>query len=670
MSYKLEPEDIGVNTATELSLTQIVEQAIKVNHGRRNVLKSGAGVAALSIFGLNACGSDGSVTAATPTSTEVAFSPSAASIGSQVVVPEGYVAEILYRWGDPCVAGSPEFVGDLSETSSVAEQQAGDNHDAINFFPFKNADGSERSDVGLLCINHEYINTEYYYNKLISDPAVSFTFEDARKGQAGHGVSVIEVMRNSNGTWQVNRNSTFNRRITGNTPIDISGPASGNALLQTAADPTGTRALGTLNNCGAGQTPWGTYITCEENFNGYFGWNDGAFTRNALETRYGITQTGFGYRWHESDPRFDISAAGNRNEPNRFGWVVEIDPFRPASTPKKRTALGRFKHENAELVIDPTTKKAVVYMGCDERFEYIYKFVSDAAYDESNMAANADILDAGTLYVAQFNDDGTAGDGVGVGTWVPLVFGNPGLTTADGFLDQGDLLVRTRQAASAVGATPMDRPEWLAANPNKPGEVFVTLTNNSSRTAAQEDEANPRASNIYGHIVRINETNADATGTSFDWNIFLLAGDAGQELFNSPDGLQFDRLGRLWVQTDGNFSNVGSYAGHGNNQMLVADLDAGTVERFLVGPDGCEVTGVSWTPDMRTMFVDIQHPGEIGGGPGHPNAINPATGVKYTEAELIANPTAFSTWPDGATASRPRPATVVVRRTDGGIIGT
>lgn len=670
MSYKLEPEDIGVNTATELSLTQIVEQAIKVNHGRRNVLKSGAGVAALSIFGLNACGSDGSVTAATPTSTEVAFSPSAASIGSQVVVPEGYVAEILYRWGDPCVAGSPEFAGDLSETSSVAEQQAGDNHDAINFFPFKNADGSERSDVGLLCINHEYINTEYYYNKLISDPAVTFTFEDARKGQAGHGVSVIEVMRNSNGTWQVNRNSTFNRRITGNTPIDISGPASGNALLQTAADPTGTRALGTLNNCGAGQTPWGTYITCEENFNGYFGWNDGAFTRNALETRYGITQTGFGYRWHESDPRFDISAAGNRNEPNRFGWVVEIDPFRPASTPKKRTALGRFKHENAELVIDPTTKKAVVYMGCDERFEYIYKFVSDAAYDESNMAANADILDAGTLYVAQFNDDGTAGDGVGVGTWVPLVFGNPGLTTADGFLDQGDLLVRTRQAASAVGATPMDRPEWLAANPNKPGEVFVTLTNNSSRTAAQEDEANPRASNIYGHIVRINETNADATGTSFDWNIFLLAGDAGQELFNSPDGLQFDRLGRLWVQTDGNFSNVGSYAGHGNNQMLVADLDAGTVERFLVGPDGCEVTGVSWTPDMRTMFVDIQHPGEIGGGPGHPNAINPATGVKYTEAELIANPTAFSTWPDGATASRPRPATVVVRRTDGGIIGT
>lgn len=670
MSYKLEPEDIGVNTATELSLTQIVEQAIKVNHGRRNVLKSGAGVAALSIFGLNACGSDGSVTAATPTSTEVAFSPSAASIGSQVVVPEGYVAEILYRWGDPCVAGSPEFAGDLSETSSVAEQQAGDNHDAINFFPFKNADGSERSDVGLLCINHEYINTEYYYNKLIGDPAVTFTFEDARKGQAGHGVSVIEVMRNSNGTWQVNRNSTFNRRITGNTPIDISGPASGNALLQTAADPTGTRALGTLNNCGAGQTPWGTYITCEENFNGYFGWNDGAFTRNALETRYGITQTGFGYRWHESDPRFDISAAGNRNEPNRFGWVVEIDPFRPASTPKKRTALGRFKHENAELVIDPTTKKAVVYMGCDERFEYIYKFVSDAAYDESNMAANADILDAGTLYVAQFNDDGTAGDGVGVGTWVPLVFGNPGLTTADGFLDQGDLLVRTRQAASAVGATPMDRPEWLAANPNKPGEVFVTLTNNSSRTAAQEDEANPRASNIYGHIVRINETNADATGASFDWNIFLLAGDAGQELFNSPDGLQFDRLGRLWVQTDGNFSNVGSYAGHGNNQMLVADLDAGTVERFLVGPDGCEVTGVSWTPDMRTMFVDIQHPGEIGGGPGHPNAINPATGVKYTEAELIADPTAFSTWPDGATASRPRPATVVVRRTDGGIIGT
>jgi uncharacterized protein len=667
MSYKLEPEDIGVNTAKELSLTEIVERAIKVNQGRRNVLKSGAGLAALSIFGLNACGSDGSVAATAPANTEVAFAAAAASSGSEVVVPNGYVAEILYRWGDPCVAGSPAFAGDLSETSAVAEQQSGDNHDAINFFPFKNADGSERSDVGLLCINHEYLNAEYYYDKVVSDSTVTFTFEDARKCQAAHGVSVIEVMRNSNGTWTVNRNSTFNRRIHGNTPIDISGPARGNVLMQTAADPTGTRALGTLNNCGAGQTPWGTYITCEENFNGYFGWTDTTFTRNALEARYGLSQNGFGYRWHESDPRFDISATGNRNEPNRFGWVVEIDPFRPASTPKKRTALGRFKHENAELVIDPTTKKVVVYMGCDERFEYVYKFVSDAAYDENNMAANADILDAGTLYVAQFNDDGTAGDGVGVGVWIPLVHGQNGLTTGNGYIDQADVLIRTRQAASTVGATPMDRPEWLAANPNKPGEVFVTLTNNSARTAGQVNEANPRANNIYGHIIRINETNANAVGTTFDWNIFLLAGEPGQELFNSPDGLQFDRLGRLWVQTDGNFSNTGAYAGHGNNQMLVADLDAGTVQRFFVGPDGCEVTGVTWTPDMRTMFVDIQHPGEVG---RHPNATNPATGMPYTEAELIANPTAFSSWPDGATASRLRSATVVVRRTDGGIIGT
>lgn len=668
MSYKLEPEDIGVNTAKELSLTEIVERAIKVNQGRRNVLKSGAGLAALSIFGLNACGSDGSVAATAPANTDVAFAAASTSSGDAVVVPDGYVAEILYRWGDPCVAGSPAFAGDLSETSAVAEQQSGDNHDAINFFPFKNADGTERSDVGLLCINHEYINPEYYYNKVVGDSTVPFTFEDARKGQAGHGVSIIEVMRNSNGTWTVNRNSTFNRRIHGNTPIDITGPARGNALLQTAADPTGTRVLGTLNNCGAGQTPWGTYITCEENFNGYFGWTDPTFTRNALEARYGLSQNGFGYRWHESDPRFDISATGNRNEPNRFGWVVEIDPFRPASTPKKRTALGRFKHENAELVIDPTTKKVVVYMGCDERFEYVYKFVSDAAYDENNMAANADILDAGTLYVAQFNDDGTAGDGVGVGVWIPLVHGQNGLTTANGYIDQADVLIRTRQAASTVGATPMDRPEWLAANPNKPGEVFVTLTNNSSRTAGQVDEANPRANNIYGHIIRINETNEDATGTTFDWNIFLLAGDTGQELFNSPDGLQFDRLGRLWVQTDGNFTNANAFAGHGNNQMLVADLDAGTVQRFLVGPSGCEVTGVTWTPDMRTMFVDIQHPGEVGNT--HPNGINPATGTRYTDADLVADPTAFSTWPDGATASRPRSGTIVVRRTDGGIIGT
>jgi secreted PhoX family phosphatase len=499
------------------------------------------------------------------------------------------------------------------------------------------------------------------------------------------------VRRKSDGSWEHVKSSPYNRRIHGNTPIAIQGPAAGHALMQTAADPAGTEVLGTLNNCGNGWTPWGTYLTCEENFNGYFGWN-GTRTPTTLENRYGITQNGFGYLWHTTDPRFDVNA--NANEPNRFGWIVEIDPFTPGSKPVKRTALGRFKHENAAYSI-ASNGKVVVYMGCDERNEYIYKFVSAGTFDKANptSAANRRLLEEGTLYVARFDAGAAAGDNMGTGVWIPLVFGQNGLTEANGFASQAEVLIRARQAADRVGATMMDRPEWVTVNPNNPGNVYVTLTNNNRRggttsnaadgttTAGSArppvDEANPRANNVWGHIVRWTEAGNDPTALTFNWDIFVLAGQPSitdarkpsanitiDNLFNSPDGLAFDSFGRLWIQTDGSYSNAGDFVNMGNNQMLAADPGTKEIRRFLVGPSGCEITGVTWTPDRKTMFINVQHPGEVS---GHPRAPRTAAGAAFTDNDIARNATAFSQWPTAG--ARPRSATVVVRRSDGGVIG-
>jgi len=404
-------------------------------------------------------------------------------------------------------------------------------------------------------------------------------------------------------------------------------------------------------------------------------------SRDEHEQRYGVGRSS-SYRWHEVDDRFDI--ARTPNEPNRFGWVVEIDPFDPTSTPKKRTALGRIKHENAEVVI-AADGRVVVYMGDDQVFEYIYKFVSEGRYDKDNAAANRDLLDSGTLYVARFDAGDPAGDAKGVGEWIPLVYGETVKGAA--FSNQADVLINARAAADEVGATKMDRPEWIAAHPKRSGEIYCTLTNNSSRGAAGRpgtDDANPRHANRYGQIVRWIENGGDPTATAFDWDLFLIAGNpiahpdrtdlrSGSSLidetntFNSPDGLAFDAEGRLWIQTDGSFTNTGDYAGQGNNQMLVADPDRGELVRFFVGPDGCEVTGLAFTPDMRAIFVNIQHPGEVG---SHPRAPKREDGSRYNDNDIAHEPTAFSRWPDGANAGRPRSATVVVRRADGKRIGT
>lgn len=702
MADFIRDDDGTSNTSGNNHLTTLIEREIARTPARRGFLKTSAMLGMTTMFGgvLAACGggsdNDNNTTAKALAAGTISFKAVSTFTGDAIVVPEGYTADVLLRWGDPVVSGAPEFAPDASQGWAEQELQAGDNHDGIFFFPLKDAQGKPRSDAGLLALNHEYVNPEYFFKANPDagenwyDPSIP---NNVKKMLAAHGVSVVEVRKTSTGQWEYVKNSSYNRRITGYTPMEVTGPARGHDMLQTSADPDGVEVLGTLNNCGSGMTPWGTYLTCEENFNGYFG-TDSAFTATNEQNRYGLSAAGFGYGWHKGNKRFDLTV--NPNEPNRFGWIVEIDPFAPASKPKKRTALGRFKHEAAEFVLAPSNK-AVVYMGDDEKNEYVYKFVSDGTYSAANPASGRDLLDSGTLYVARFDAGTVTADGQGTGVWLPLIHNQNGLTAANGFANQAEVLIKCRQAADRVGATMMDRPEWIAANPKQPGEIYVTLTNNDRRGTATAssnnadgttkaatarppvDEANPRADNRWGHIVRWQEAGGDVTATTFTWDIFVVAGNTNltgdkagssnitaENMFNSPDGLQFDPEGRLWIQTDGNFSNTGNFLGQGNNQMLVADTKTKAIARFLVGPSGCEVTGVTWTPDGKTMFVDIQHPGEVS---SHPNKPTPPTGVSM-DAYIASNPTAFSKWPDGAAAGRPRSATVVVRKNDGGVIGT
>ena len=543
-------------------------------------------------------------------------------------------------WGTPLFSSGPgsSWAGDASETAADQARQVGDNHDGLHFFPLTEGN----NDEGLLVMNHEYTNVRW----LFSDGQVD-SLDDANKDLNAHGISVIHI-RLASGRWEIVTDSTYNRRITGTTPMLLTGPAAGDTMLQTSADPTGTLVFGTLNNCGNGYTPWGTYLTCEENFNQYFGTLDTlGTTRNAAQVRYGLDSNGTERKYEQYVPRFDWQL--EPNEANRFGWIVEIDPFDPRSTPKKRTALGRVKHENAAYRIG-ADGTVVIYMGDDQADDYVYKFVSDGKYVAGDLRNNANLLDSGKLYVARFSDGAASGDFMGTGEWILLDKANN--TALSGFTNQAEVLVNTRLAADAVGATKMDRPEWVAVHPTT-GEVYVTMTNNSGRTVT--DDANPRANNRFGQIVRWRETGDDPSATTFEWDLFVLAGNptvhsdlragsdniTAENMFNSPDGLGFDKDGRLWIQTDGNYSNSGDFAGQGNNQMLCADPASKEIRRFFVGPKECEVTGLTFTPDGRTLFINIQHPGEAGN----------------------------SHWPDGGNAI-PRSATVIITKNDGGVIGT
>jgi secreted PhoX family phosphatase len=607
---------------------------------RRTVLMGGVGAALTGLLAPLAGCANG-----VPTGSLLGFKGVPASAADAVIVPEGYVAQVIAAWGEPVgiVGQMPAFRDDASNSAADQALQMGMHHDGVHFFPLAGS-----SSRGLLVMNHEYTDD----GLLHSDGLATWSAEKVRKSQAAHGVSVIEVELKGT-AWHVVRPSPYARRFTASTPFALGGPAAGHTLMKTAADPAGRTVLGTLNNCASGMTPWGTYLSGEENFHGYFAGGDQI---DANQKRWGLSRTGWS-RWPEHDARFDTTQ--HPNEFHRFGWVVEIDPMDPASTPVKRTALGRAAHEGAWVAVTKDGR-AVVYSGEDARFEYLYKFVSRDRIAPGGARANRELLDHGTLYVARFDADGS-------GRWLPLVQGQGPLTPANGFADQGEVVIKSRQASDALGATKMDRPEWLAIDP-KTGWVYATLTNNSRRGEAGQpaaDAANPRANNTMGHIIRWKEA-GDFDGVTFQWNHLVLAGDPANarpeaqgnirgDLFGCPDGISFDQRGVLWVQTDmgPTVMNKGEFARIGNNQMLACDVSTGEMRRFLTGPVNGEVTGAAFTPDGTTVFVNIQHPGET-----------------PSERSDPAEPGRFSRWPDYKPGGRPRSATVVVRRKDGGVIGT
>jgi secreted PhoX family phosphatase len=616
---------------------RVVERAISRRGFLGGVLAFGSGAAVMGTSFLK-----GSTAMAQGTS-RFPFEPIGIATDDTVHVPEGYSWDVLVRWGDPLFSDAEGAFDPAAGVSvDMSERVFGENTDGMELF---NIDGRE-----VIGVNSEYTNRPV--NLPHAPEGVPTGLDDVRILQHLQGVSVMEIAQGDDG-WSVVVDSPLNRRIHHNTEMTFSGPAAGHDLLKTDADPTGMLSLGTMNNCGSGRTPWGTYLTCEENFNGYFGSTEQAQDQKPLDVsvgfqRYGIGTDGWGYDYHKWDARFDTSV--NPNEPHRVGYIVEIDPADPTSTPVKHTALGRFKHENAAYAL-ADDGRLVVYMGDDERGEFMYKWVSRDAYVEGGDTST--LMVEGTLYAAVFSDDQT-------GEWTPLLPETTGM-------DMANISVFTRMAGSAVGATTMDRPEWIAVNPTAP-EAYCCLTNNSRRGLINEDGTirtnaggepmtvnapNPRATNNYGQIVRWRPEGGDHGATSFEWDLYVMVGNptvhddeyAGSanmnagNLFNSPDGMMIDTTGLIWIQTDGNDGNQGDFEGMGNNQMLAGDPATGEIVRFLTGPKGCEVTGLTWSSDRRTMFVGIQHPGDDGG-----------------------------TWPDH-NGSLARSAVIAVTRDDGGLVG-
>lgn len=682
-----EGDEPQVNLSPNRTFASVLEARLE----RRSVLKGSMGAAALGFLGVGLAGcNSGSSSSSSPAPAPGTPAPAPAPlIGFQsiptagtesdiITVPPGYSYHVLTPWGEPITGAMPAF--SPYNTGQDQGEQIGMHHDGMHFFPIEGQDPYEGSSTdGLLVMNHEYVEPRFMHvthqNRRLGSGAVVQTnnlrdTDEVLKEINGHGVSVVRVRKGANNEWQVQQDR-LNRRITGQTPMELHGPVRGSSFVRTKYSPNGTMTRGTLNNCAHGVTPWNTYLAAEENWSGYFRNGDAELPRE--HARYGVSRTTGRYAWERAASgedqyvRFDASTReasateDYRNEPNCFGWVVEIDPFDPNSTPKKRTALGRFGHEG--VVFGPVTegKPVVCYSGDDSTNQFIYKFVSRNNYNKAT--ANGTLLDNGTLYVAKFNDDGS-------GQWLPLVYGRDGLTAANGFTSQADVLVNTRLAASLMGATPMDRPEWGAVDP-KNGDVYFTLTNNGGRQVA--DGANPRINNRHGHIIRWAEADGDHTSTTFAWDIFFIAGDAGESgvptnagrdlngnplteasIMSSPDGLWIDKDSRVWIQTDiGESSqNTGPFEIMGNNCMFAANPETGEVRRFLTGPVGQEITGCITTPDQKTMFINVQHPGAT------------TSAAEWEEGNVR------SRWPDQNPNIPPRSATVVIWKNDGGVIGT
>jgi len=579
-------------------------------------------------------------------------------------VAEGYDADILLRWGDPITADAPDF-DVMNQTAAAQLGQFGYNNDYVGFTALNDA-----GTRGLLCVNHEYTNEEVMFPGLGRQDAAGFagmTPELIDIEMAAHGGTVVEIEKETTGQWRVDRNGQYNRRITPlNTAMTISGPAAGHARMRTNADPEGMTIIGTLNNCAGGMTPWGTYLMAEENFHGYF-WTSllDAEGKPDLSTlpeadanrhkRYGVP--GMWYNWGTTHTRFDIDK--EPNEPNRFGWIVEVDPRDPEAMPIKHTALGRFRHEGCETAV-ASDGRLVIYSGDDNRFDYMYKYVSAGKVGEDR-AANSALLSDGTLYVARFDEDGSI-------TWLPLVHGEGPLTAENGFNDQGDVMIDTRLAADLLGATPMDRPE--DAQPRGDGTVYLMLTNNSKRKPDQVDAANPRPESVFGHIIEIKEDGGDHGAAKGQWSILVKCGDPSvaevgamwnpetsqNGWFGSPDNAAIDADGRLWISTDqgGNWGATGKSDGL---YALETEGEArGTSKLFFRCPVGGEMCGPYFTDDAETLFVAVQHPGtdgtkELAGFERNSTFEDPAT-----------------RWPDFDPAMPPRPAVVVITKQGGGKI--
>ena len=561
-------------------------------------------------------------------------------------IPEGYEAQVLIRWGDPVLAGAPPF--DPANLAVAAqEKQFGYNCDYIGLYP--HPPSSTANDRFLMVVNHEYTNTNLMFAG-IGEGRASRT--KASKAQvevemAAHGGSVFEIMREG-GAWRIAGDSKYARRITATTPIEISGPAAGHDKLKTSADPTGRKVLGMLNNCAGGETPWGTWLTAEENFNGYFGGDAGKMPDAEAYKRYGIAKDTW-YAWAKHIDRFNVEK--EPNECNRHGWIVEIDPYDPSAAPIKRTALGRFKHEGCHHVV-AKDGRVVIYMGDDERFEYVYKFVTTKPWHREDRAANKNLLDEGTLYVARFADDGNV-------AWLPLVHGQGPLTADDGFASQADVAINARQAADLVKATPMDRPEDVEVNPVD-GRVYLLLTNNVRRTSEQVNRANPRAGNAHGHIIEILPKDGDHAAAEGTWAIFLVAGrpgiDSGARYHRAtsehgwlscPDNCAFDTKGRIWIATDGAPTAAG--IADGVYAADTAGYGRGLTRCFFQAPSGAEVCAPTLAPDDSTLFLAIQHPGEDPGSTFE----KPST-----------------RWPDFKDGVPPRPSIIAITKKGGGPIGS
>jgi uncharacterized protein len=684
------PEDMGDDPSNPTS-NPTMGEIIARRYSRRGFLQG-----ALAVTAISTTVSPLALLASDPARAQAAqsfnFKEIMAGVDDKHHVAEGYNADVLIRWGDPIFADSPDF-DPQAQTAEKQARQFGYNNDYIGLLPLPGeTDTSERA---LLVVNHEYTTEELMFPGMAVQDEEDFakmTPELVNIEMMAHGGSVVEI-RKVDGRWEVVRDSPLNRRITAETEMELTGPAAGHELLKTTADPTGTRVRGMLNNCAGGVTPWGTWLSAEENFNGYFGVaiseeglpvvgpaesyadeqamtkaqdeRDAAVAARRKEVlaglggaaameRYGVP--GSWYAWNRHHDRFEVTK--EPTESNRFGWVVEIDPQDPNSVPKKRTALGRMKHEGAANIVNKDGK-VVVYMGDDERFDYVYKFVTAGTYNPDDRAANMALLDEGTLYVARFDESGKV-------AWIPLVHGESELTQANGFASQADVLIKTRLAGDAVGATKMDRPEDIDPGPD--GRVYIMLTNNTRRKPDDVNAANPRPENKFGHIIEIIAPDGDHAATEADWEILVKCGDPSvaevgatfnpatseNGWFGMPDNCVIDADGRLWISTDGN-SGADTGRSDGLWALETTGEARGTSVHFFRCPVGAELCGPFFTPDGASLFVAVQHPGE--------------DGEKWPE---FGRPSVFNDpstrWPDFQDGMPPRPAVVVITKEGGGKI--